>query len=137
MRLNGKVNISKLIHCSLDLFLLQMHSAELAEVLGFFSAFGRRILPLVISSPDSDFWWLSEEVSIQRRHWFSLCRRMMNLLRLLGLDNRNEAIPFPLSPWPDFSSLRLAAAGVLDTFGGFAGPDSALPRLEKIYWPLL
>ena len=137
MRLNGKVNISKLTHCSLDLFFLQMHSAELAEVLGFFSAFGRRILPLVTSSPDSDFWWFSEEVSIQRRDWFSLCRCMMNLLRLLGLDNPNKATPLPLSPWPDFSSLRSAAVGVLDTFGGFEGPDCALPTLEKIYWPLI
>jgi hypothetical protein len=127
MRLNGKVNTSRLTHCSLDLYLLQMHSAELAEVLRCFLAFGRRILPLVNSSPDSDAWWLSDEVSVQRRHWFLLCRRLMNLLCLLGLDTSNQTAPLPLNPWPDLTSLCSAAAEVREVFGGFEDTSRLLP----------
>ena len=44
MKLNLKVNVSKLMHCSLDLFMLQMHSQEVAEALDSFSTFGERVL---------------------------------------------------------------------------------------------
>jgi hypothetical protein len=137
MRLNGKINTSKLTHCSLDLFLLQMHSAELAEVLECFSAFGSRIVPLIHKEPDSEAWWISEEVSIQRCHWLAMCRRVMNLLGLLCLDNPadNAQTPFPLRPWPDLPFLRSAAAGVQAVFGDFGDADCAQPTLEKIYWP--
>jgi hypothetical protein len=143
MRLNGKLNTSKFAHCSLDLYLLQMHSAELAEVLGCFSTFGRRILPLIRRFPDSDVWWLCEEVSIQRRHWFLLCDRMMNLLRLLGLECANDDFPspskapIPLRPWPNLSDLRSAAMGVLEVFGVFGVSDCAQPTMEILYWPHL
>jgi hypothetical protein len=140
MSLNGNVNTSKLTHCSLDVYLLQMHSMELAEILGCFSTFGRRMLPLVLSQPESDGWWLSEQVLVQRHHWFLLCRCMMNLLRLLGLDtmvdDASSNAKFPLTPWPDFPSLRLAVAGVQEAFGGFQDADRTQPNLLQLYFPL-
>jgi hypothetical protein len=142
MRLCKKAYTSRLTHCSLDLFMLQMHSDSIADALDNFSAFGNRILPLVASNPDAQTWWLNSEVSIQRRHWRMLRRRIAGLIHLMGFtfDDSIVAIeaqstPIPLSPWPDHSRLSLAARRAMLVFGESSGCRQ--PTLRELYWPII
>jgi hypothetical protein len=51
---DGRLSVSRLMHCSLDVFMLQMHSREVAEALDSRSTFGERVLSIMRRHPDSD-----------------------------------------------------------------------------------
>jgi hypothetical protein len=137
MRLHKRHGTTKLVHCSLDLFMLQMHSHEVAEALDSLSTFGERVLPIIERHPESDDWWLSPELLIDRRRWAQLSCRVMSLVHLLGIDCDDTAFEtLPLSPWPDLTKLVAAVRRARGVFGDFADPGSREQRtLRQIYWP--
>ena len=140
MRLHRRVNVAKLMHCSLDLFMLQMHSQQVAEALDSLSTFGERVLPIIKQDPDSRDWWLCPELLIDRRHWLRLSRRVMNLVHLLGIDVDREGrnsrrIPAALNPWPDFPKLLASVRRARCVFEEFASPDREQRTLLEVYWP--
>jgi hypothetical protein len=131
MRLCRTFNTARLMHCSLDMYMLQMHSDEIAEALDCFSSFGGRVIPLITNSPDSEVWWLSTDVSIQRHHWFELCRRVMNIVHLLGLDmnvledfqDTSDMRKHHLNPWPGQTKMFESAKAAQEIFGAYAEAD--------------
>ena len=80
---DSRLSVSRLMHCSLDVFMLQMHSREVAEALDSLSTFGEQVLSIMRRHPDSNDWRLSSELLIDRRRWHRLCGRVMNLVHLL------------------------------------------------------
>jgi hypothetical protein len=147
MGLNRRFGVAKLMHCSLDLFMLQMHSQEVAEALNSLSTFGEQVLPIIKRNPDSDDWWLSPDMLIDRRCWRNLSRRVMNLVHLLEIDHHEDAnverLPIaailnPVSdPEPDFPKLLGAVRRAREVFGDFAEPDREQRTLRELYWPTI
>jgi hypothetical protein len=105
MRLCRTFNTARLMHCSLDMYMLQMHSDEIAGALGCFSTFGKRVQCQIKDSPDSKVWWLGSDMLIYRRHWLELCRRVMSIIQLIGLDLMDEYS----NPWPGQQELCASA----------------------------
>jgi hypothetical protein len=134
------------MHCSLDLFMVQMHSQQVAEALDSLSTFGERILSIMKGQPDSRRWWLSPDLLIGRRQWLRLSRRVMNLVHLLGIDVDDDAqdrqnriaafeITCPLRSWPDFPKLLAAIRRARGVFEDFAESDGDQVSLRELYWP--
>jgi hypothetical protein len=146
MKLNRRFNVAKLMHCSLDLFMLQMHSEEIAAALDSLSTFGERVLPIMKRNPGSDDWWLSSDLLIDRRRWDRLARHVMNLIHLLGVgandhhpdfDRRRQSAPCTHATHSsaDLTRLRSAVERARSAFGDFAEPDREQRTLRELYWP--
>ena len=116
------VKVQNLMYFSLDTFMLQMHSEQIAEVLRSLSAFADRVRLLIRWNPTAEAWWLHQDVLIHRRHWLALSNRVLNLVRLLGFHEL-DATPPPLHPWPYYDELRAAACDAARIFGPFGGSD--------------
>jgi hypothetical protein len=141
MKQSRRIGVTKLMHCSLDLFMLQMHSHEVAAALDSLSTFGERVLRMMKRDPDSGGWWLCPDLLIDQRRWNRLSRRVMNLVHLLGIDVHDaasmadrERMPPPLlSPWPDFPKLLASVRRARGVFGDFADPDRGQRTLREQY----
>ena len=144
MRLCRTFNTARLMHCSLDMYMLQMHSDEIAGALDCFSTFGKRVQCQIEDSPDSEVWWLCSDVSIHRNHWFELCRRVMSIIHLLGLDLMevcNDKGRPNLSKYPHNFPCGLTVNGQLhsaskaaqDVFGASWNHDYCKPSLLELY----
>ena len=130
----GTSAASKLIFESLDAFMLQMHSLDIAKALRSLSVFGERVLPLIRREPLARAWWLHRDLLIQRRHWFALCRCVMNLVRLIGFGAMDcPSLPAPPSQhWPDRDVLESAALDAARVFGLFDDRDAGSPSLAHL-----
>ena len=122
MGLCRRISVARLMHCSLDMYMLHVRSDAVAEVLGCYLTFGSRMIPLIRRNPDSDDWSLSADMSVQRRHWYKLSLQMMNLVQLLGFGQVGKD-----------SKLFAAMNGLKEVFGGFAEADSSKPSLTQAY----
>jgi hypothetical protein len=145
MGLCRKFNAARLVHCSLDIYMLQMHADQIARALECYVSFGRRLKPTIDSDPDAKVWAISPDLSIQRRHWFQLSRRVMNLIRLIGIQVPSRAgdskgshatrssPSFPSMPWLDDHGLIIASKSASDIFGDFGKADLYQPSISHIY----
>ena len=122
MGLCRRISVARLMHCSLDMYMLHVRSDAVAEVLGCFLTFGRRMVPLIRRNPDSDYWPLSADMSVQRRHWYKLSLQMMNIVHLLGFGQVDKD-----------SKLSAVIKCLQEVFGGFAKADSRKPSLTQAY----
>jgi hypothetical protein len=120
------VKVQKLKHFSLDTFLLQMHSRQIAQLLQSLTSFGERVRTLIRQDPGARSWWLPQDMLIQRRHWLALSRNVMHLIRVLGFHELEDT-PMPLHPWLDYDVLSAAALEVARIFGPFDGSDGRCP----------
>ena len=121
------VKVKKLMHSSLDMYILQMHSEKIAKALQSLTAFGERVKVLICQDPTARVWWLHRDMLIQRRHWVALSQHVMNLVSSLGLHELNDHAPPPHHPWPDYDALRAAAKDAARIFGPFVGSDGHCP----------
>jgi hypothetical protein len=140
MRLCRTFNTAKLTHCSLDMYMLQMHSDEIAGALDCISTFGKRVQAQIADFPDSEVWTLSLDVVIQRRHWLELCRRVMNIIRLLDFNmnagsksqgsRQSEAC---LYSWPAQKILHASLEAAHEIFGTYAEADRSQSSILDLY----
>ena len=114
MKLLPSCKTEDLQHSSLDLFMLQMESRHLAQILDHFSSFGEKTRSVIITEPDALFWTLSGPIIVERIHWRELCTRVMGILRYIGFEE--DDFTFELSPWPDREILKASAKRALKTF---------------------
>ena len=140
MRLCRTFNTAKLMHCSLDMYMLQMHSDEIAGALDCISKFGKRVQSQITDFPDSEAWTISSDVVVQRRHWFMLCRRVMNIIRLLDFNmntvSKSQGSRQPeafLYPWPGHNTLYTSTKAAQEIFGRYAGGDGSQSSLLQLY----
>ena len=115
----------------LDLFMLQMQSCYLANLLDGFSSFGEQILRLIQESPSSLFWTIGGQILVERTSWCRLCAQMMTLLHVLGLADPSS-VRLQLRPWPDRDLLEAAAVRARGVFGRFARADTSMPSVRAL-----
>ena len=120
-------DLSRLKFGSLDLYMLQMHSRYLSQILDEFSNFGDRVLTAMQGSPTAArFWIIKAPILIERVGWQKLCSQVISLLRALDLEkSRNEHLDW--SRWPDHDLLEAAAARAYQLFGPFAHTEMSAP----------
>jgi hypothetical protein len=127
----------KLLHTSLDMYMLQLHSDCLAKSLDSFTTFAKRVAGQIRKRPNAQEWWLNRDILIQRKHWFRFCKQVMNLLQLLGFCKNVAGTPaallWRLSPWPNFSKLYDAARKAREVVGIFKCPDQGILSLTQLY----
>jgi hypothetical protein len=103
---------------SLDLFMIQMHSAALSDALVALTLFAERVIPQIYQNPNAVMWHITGPLFITRDRWYRLARQVMTVLDLLGFPGHYscpDSTP-PLSPWPDFERLKKSAARAYDAF---------------------
>jgi hypothetical protein len=122
---------ASLICHTLDHYMMQMHAADIAKALQSLTDFGERVASLIRKNPAAPSWWIRRDLLIHRRHWYALCRNVMNLIRLTGLEVDDLAAPL-LHRWPDRGALQAAARAAANIFGPFTGPGTALPSLRLL-----
>ncbi len=122
---------SKLLCPTLDRYMIQMHAADISEALKSLTVFGERVAPLIRKNPADPTWWITRDLLIHRRHWYSLCRNAMNLIRLTGIDADDHVAPL-LHRWPDCDALHVAARAAASIFGHFSDPDIDCPPLRLL-----
>lgn len=127
MRLQVIGRVKRLRFSSLDCYILQMHAEDIAGVLNGLSEFAQRVLPKIQQNRIARTWPICNQILIQRRHWLSFARSVMNLLKLLGFDEPRMNGPLSLSawlsPWPDFDVLAVAARRAALHFRAFGAAD--------------
>jgi hypothetical protein len=129
MLLQGrKTNMNWIKFWSLDLFMLQMRSGYMAELLNDFSRFGERVLQLIEASPNFLFWGIGGQIVVERTRWCRLCAHVMTLLHVLGVAD-SSARP-QRTPWPDRDLLEAAATRARGVFGRFACADISTPAVR-------
>ena len=134
LRREASIGVARLMHCSLDMYMLHVRSDAVAEVLECLLAFGRRMIPLIRRHPESEDWPLSAEISVQRRHWYKLSLQVMNLVHLLGIQQVDHAGKSqPPIPFCEDAKLFEAVNGLQDMFGEFAEADCLQPSLVQLY----
>ena len=114
---------------TLDEYILFLHSDKISEALEGFSVFADRLLPSIEENKDADSWRINTEILIHRHHWFALCKRVVNIVKLVG--HFDEAEPGALT-WPGQERLSAAAQRAAQAYGPFADPDSACPSLPRL-----
>jgi hypothetical protein len=107
MKLLPSCITEELQHSSLDLFMLQMESRHLAQILDHFSSFGEKLIEIIRDKPEALFWTLSGPIIVERIHWRELCTRVMGILRYIGFEE--DDFTFELNLWPDREILRTSA----------------------------
>ena len=112
-------------YVSLDLFLLQIHPEKIAKAFDSWVVFAKRVVPLILVSPEARSWKLNPKLIIHRRHWSLLSNRVLRLvktIRLLSGDEfRNHLF------WDD--TVRAAARRAAYIYGGFAQGE----RCQALY----
>ena len=109
---------------SLDMYMLQMQSKYLAEILDDFTSFGERVVKSIAKSPASIVWGVSGAIVMERGSWMRFCQQVMSLLQIIGVGNKAH-----FDAWPDRELLEASAAHARRTFAPFA---AALPGLRTI-----
>lgn len=127
LRMNLVGGIKRLTFSSLDRYIMQIHAKSIAKVLNALSKFADRVIPLIQLDRAARSWIIVNQIVIQRRHWFTLARQVMNLLKLLGFDDARMSLgsgsPPWRSPWADFDLLAAAACKAAGQYGRFSVAD--------------
>jgi hypothetical protein len=126
MDLFPRYGASNLLCPTLDRYMIQMHAADIAQALESLTVFGRRVIPLILKNPAAPAWWITGDLLIHRRHWLSLCRNVMNLIRLTELNAGDHVAPL-LHRWPDCGALQAASHDAANLFGHFSAPYIGCP----------
>jgi hypothetical protein len=106
---------------SLDQHIMQMHCSSLREILDAVVCFTERVTPSIAQTPSAVMWPIIGPLLITRSRWLLFCRRVLALLRLLGLATEGPASPTSL-PWPDADHLICAAARAYAACSQFSAP---------------
>ena len=123
-------NPNKMKFQSLDDYMLYLHSDLLAQNMDSLVVFAERILPLIRSDPSARIWHFHEALLIQRRHWKSLARQVMNLVKLLSVAfNADFDQQVDLDLWPDQERLCDAMLRAQRIYGEFAEAEDNCPTL--------
>ena len=109
---------------SLDMYMLQMQSKYLAEILDDFTSFRERVVKSIAKSPASIVWGVSGAIVMERGSWMRFCQQVMSLLQIIGVGNKAH-----FDAWPDRELLEASALRARRTFAPFA---AALPGLRTI-----
>ena len=123
------MSLERFRYQTLDEYILFLHSDKVSEALEGFSVFADRLLPSIEENKDADSWRINREILIHRHHWFALCKRVMNIVKLVGHFDETE--PGSLT-WPGQEGLSAAARRAAQAYGPFADPDSACPSLPRL-----
>ena len=128
-----KSGIKSLTFLSLDRYILQMHSHEIICILNALSKFAERVIKVIHQDQAARVWQISDQILIQRRHWFALARHVMNLLKLIGFEDVRMRLGSGMSawhsPWPDFDLLAAAASRAAGHYGRFGAADTEYARI--------
>ena len=121
MRLHHNFKIKPFLCHSLDVFILQMHSKEIAKALISLTTFGKRVRELVQRDPLASEWWFHHDLLVQQRHWKSLCNRMVKVILLMRFFISDDSFSVQLPPshrWPDREVLVEAVSSAASVFQG-------------------
>jgi hypothetical protein len=132
--LPGRKSLLRMKFSCVDLYMLQMQSKLLANLLDNFSSFGERVLQLIHESPAALFWMVAGPILVERESWCRLCSQIMALLHALGMSEEHAA-RLELSPWPERAVLEAAAARAAGVFGLFARADATAPSVRALLSP--
>ena len=104
---------------SLDGSPLNTQTDMIVCILTALASFGDRVVPLIHADVGARAWFLNEHLLIQARHWAALARRVMSLLRLLGLSDPADGVASCGScpAWLNQDMVRDAGRRVLTIYG--------------------
>ena len=129
--LSGRtINTKSRLFSSLDLYMLQMQSKYLAEILDDFSRFAERVMRCIAESPASRMWVVSGAIIIERSSWMCFCQQVVSLLHTIGIHCPVSKVR--LDPWPDRKLLESSAARAQQMFGSFASAPPGLPTIFSL-----
>jgi hypothetical protein len=114
---------------SLDHYMIQMQSGYLAKLLNDICQFGERVVQRMVEAQDL-FWNEDDQMMVERRNWHQLCRQVMNLLHIIGIQEIGFG-PFRFKLWPDRDVLSAAAARCRCLIGRFATADATGPSIPQ------
>ena len=127
--LGGIITVKSKMIPSLDMYMLQIQSKYLAEILDDFTSFGKRVVKSISESPAGMIWALSGAVTIEINSWVRFCQQMMSLIQTIGVDcPENKA---HLHPWPDRELLEASVARARRTFAPFAAARPGAPEIPS------
>ena len=115
---------------SLDMYMLQMQSKYLSEILDDFTSFGERVVKSIAKSPASIVWVVSGAIVMERGSWMRFCQQVMSLLQIIGVDCIANKAHF--DSWPDRELLEASAVRARRTFAPFATALPGLPTLSSL-----
>ena len=99
----------KLMCSSLDSFLLRLHSDKISDLLESLTAFAERVSLILLDNSDDRRIVLNSHLLMHRRHWRSLSRRVLHLVRQICIceDELRKGTP---ELWPNWRRLQSAAS---------------------------
>jgi hypothetical protein len=118
---------------SLDDYMLLLHSDKLSSCFEALVSFGEKVAPLISSHPRNRIWHINDYVLIQRRHWKTLARYVMNLLQLLRVADPDTCTGSCInesgrpSSWPDQDRLQSAMRRAGEIYGCFGEANIDVP----------
>ena len=117
---------------SLDEYVLHMHADKILLVMESLVKFGERVVPLIREDETARAWYLNEHILIQSHHWRVLARRVVNLVKQLGLLTAEEASGAPESRL-DNTKLVDAGRRAVEIYGVYLteGRDASTPKKRK------
>ena len=125
--LSRLIPADKLMCRSLDSYMLRLHSDKISDVLESLTAFAERVSRIILDSKDDRRIVLSNHMLIHRRHWLSLGRRVLQLIRQICLreDELRKNTP---ELWPHWRRLQSAARQAALVYARVM-PEDALVQL--------
>eukprot|EP00291_Cryptomonas_curvata_P007880 CAMPEP_0172178972 /NCGR_PEP_ID=MMETSP1050-20130122/16345_1 /TAXON_ID=233186 /ORGANISM="Cryptomonas curvata, Strain CCAP979/52" /LENGTH=213 /DNA_ID=CAMNT_0012851775 /DNA_START=253 /DNA_END=894 /DNA_ORIENTATION=- len=121
MGLSPLRNVGPSTCTSLDMFLIHMRAAALADALNALARFASRVIPRVRRDSGAPLWCVEGTVLITRDRWAELSRRVVTLIRLLGFSDLDGAVsPSPGFSPPDLHRLLPAATRALEAYAPYA-----------------
>jgi hypothetical protein len=98
----------KLICPSLDSYLLRLHSDKIADILESLTAFAQRVSLILNDNHNDRRIALNRHLLMHRRHWRSLSRQVLHLIRQICICEAELRKNTP-ELWPNWSRLQSAA----------------------------
>ena len=130
---SGAIKARSFKMSSLDVYMLQMQSRYLAEILDDLTSFGERVVKRICESPRSSMWVISGPILAERHSWVRFCQQMMSLLHIMGLGRVGDfSNRMHLDPWPDRERLESSALRARHVFESFASARSEQPPIFAI-----
>jgi hypothetical protein len=116
---------------SLDDYMLLLHSDKLASCLEALVSFAEKMVPLISSHPRARSWQINFYLLVQRRHWKTLARHVMNLLQLLRVADPDtfDYEPARSCSWPDQDRLQSAMRRAGEIYGCYGEADISVSGL--------
>ncbi len=101
---------------------------KIQNILTAVATFGDRVLPLIHADATARAWFLNEHLLIQAHHWRLLARRVMALLKQLGLLEPLDAmgavsiLTCSSEEYPFKARLHDAGRRLVDIYGAYGAP---------------